>query len=35
MQLLKSLNRHLMISLIITVVVIGTGHIVSYLIGQF
>lgn len=35
MKFLKSLNHHVMMNIIVTAIVMATGHIVFYLIGQF
>jgi hypothetical protein len=34
MNLLKSLNRHLLLGLVVTIIVVAAGHGVSWLIGQ-
>ena len=34
MKLLKSLNHHLMINIAVTIIVMATGHLVFYVLGQ-
>lgn len=34
MGILKSLSHHIVLNIVVTVIVMATGHIVFYLIGQ-